>query len=141
MNTPDKISDLMLRASANDTTAQNSLGCAYHNGDGVQRDYATARLWFEKAAAGGNALAFSNLAILFERGLGVDKNISIAFDHRKKAAELGHTDSMNIIARAYRYGEEPVEKDLTEAFKWYKRSAEDGNIKAAETLGIFYDFG
>jgi len=141
MNTPERIQELMSKASAGDAGAQNDLGCAYHNGDGVERNYSTARLWYEKAVENGSVLASSNLAIIYDNGFGVDKDIDKAFRYRLKAAELGNTDCMNIIARAYRYGTEPVEKDLNEAFKWYKRSAEKGNVNAAESLAIFYDYG
>ena len=33
----------------------NSLGNLYFNGNGVTKDYAEARKWYEKAAAAGNA--------------------------------------------------------------------------------------
>ena len=141
MNTPERIQELMTRASSGDAGAQNDLGCAYHNGDGVQRDYSTARLWYEKAARQNNAFAHSNLAILYENGFGVEKNNNLAFEHRLKAAELGNTGAMNSVARYYRYGYDPVDKDLAKAFEWYSKSAEMGDAYAAESLGIFYDYG
>ena len=47
--------------SASDAAAMNDLGNHYFNGNGVPKDYAEARKWYEKAAAAGNADAMSNL--------------------------------------------------------------------------------
>ena len=44
--------------------AQAQLGQLYANGWGGPQDYATAREWYEKAAAQGNAWAQAQLALL-----------------------------------------------------------------------------
>jgi TPR repeat protein len=38
-----------------------NLGNLYLNGNGVPKDYAEARKWYEKAAAAGNEVAKTNL--------------------------------------------------------------------------------
>lgn len=45
----------------------------YENGWGVKRDYARARTWYEKAVAQGNAVAQTNLGMMYESGNGVNK--------------------------------------------------------------------
>lgn len=141
MNTPERIQELIAKATAGNAGAQNDLGCAYHNGDGVQRDYATARLWYEKSAEQNYTLALANLAILYEYGLGVAKDEAKMYNYRLKAAELGDCGSMNKVAGFYRYGITVVDKDLTEAFKWYQKAADKGDKNAAESLALFYDYG
>ena len=45
----------------------------------VQPDYVTARAWFEKAAAQGNAEAQVNLALLYAKGQGGPKDFTKAY--------------------------------------------------------------
>ncbi|WP_197091430.1 tetratricopeptide repeat protein [Sphingobacterium endophyticum] len=45
--------------------------------------------WYSKAAVAGFAEASNNLADFYERGVGVEKNLSICYSLYKKAAELG----------------------------------------------------
>jgi uncharacterized protein len=51
--------------------AQFRLGSLYENGNGVPRDFAKARQWYEKAAAQGEAIAQFYLGIQFAYGEGV----------------------------------------------------------------------
>ena len=44
----------------------NNLGELYYNGEGVAKNYAKAREWYEKAAAAGNTDAMFNLGVLYD---------------------------------------------------------------------------
>jgi hypothetical protein len=56
-----------------------NLGNLYSNGYGVPKDYAQARIWYEKAAAGGRTAAMINLGNLyFNGGYGVSKDYAQA---------------------------------------------------------------
>jgi hypothetical protein len=48
----------------------------YENGWGVKRDYARARTWYEKAVAQGNAVAQTNLGMMYESGNGVKQDFA-----------------------------------------------------------------
>ena len=50
-------------AEQGDPSAQFRLGLLYENGNGVPRDFAKARLWYEKAAVQGEAKAQFYLGI------------------------------------------------------------------------------
>jgi TPR repeat protein len=50
-------------AEQGDPSAQFRLGLLYENGNGVPRDFTTARLWYEKAAVQGEAKAQFYLGI------------------------------------------------------------------------------
>lgn len=52
------------RAERGDAESQNAAGFMLHRGEGVERDPARARAWFERAAAAGNERARRNLAYL-----------------------------------------------------------------------------
>ena len=71
---------------------------------------------------------------------------SVAFsDPPHKNTFLPYTEALEkgdalSLAHCYYHGE-GVEKNLTEAFKWYQKSAEQGNAPAQSTLGGFYHRG
>ena len=48
-------------AEQGDVHAQNNLGAAYHNGDGVEQDKNKAIYWFRKACENFNDKACENL--------------------------------------------------------------------------------
>lgn len=140
MNTKEQIDNLSRKAEAGDALAQNSLGCAYHNADGVERDYGKAKEWYEKSAAQGNMYAQSNLGVLYKYGLGVEKNLSKAFEWYMKSAIQGYSLAQESVAIAYDYGY-GVDKDYAKAVEWYKKAAEKGRCVAQNNLGSKYQHG
>jgi hypothetical protein len=61
------------------------LGMLYEAGRGVERDYAEARRWYEKAAGLGDWPAMMSLGRLYDRGLGVPKDAAQARAWYQKA--------------------------------------------------------
>mgnify|MGYP002763049799 FL=1 len=55
-------------------------------------------------------------------------------------AKTGDAEAQNDLGKAY-YEGKGVEKNFTEAVKWYKKAAYQGNAKAQEGLAICYDNG
>ena len=76
--------------------AANLVGIHYYLGAGVERDFAEAGRWFERAALRGNASAQRNLATLYLRGLGVKQDDFLAYAWFTEAGERGNP-------RAFRY--------------------------------------
>src|ERR1043166_5750350 len=69
----DKAMEFYLAASKQKySRAEYNVGLLIYNGKGVQRDFATARSWFEIAAAHGSPDAMAGLGVMYERGEGVD---------------------------------------------------------------------
>lgn len=66
-----------------------------------------------------------------------DQNYREAADCYLKAAEQGDTACMNKLAEMYFSGL-GIGMDTVEAVKWYKKSAEIGNVTAQYRLGVFY---
>jgi len=58
--------------------AQYNLGLLYANGQGVPKDDAQARQWYEKAAAQGQADAQVYLGSLYDYGRGVPQDFKMA---------------------------------------------------------------
>src|SRR5262249_37532339 len=71
-------------------TAQNNLGVAYVNGQGVPRNYVEAAKWFRLAADQDDAIAQYNLGLLIAGGLGVWPDLTEAAKWFRLAADQGH---------------------------------------------------
>jgi hypothetical protein len=75
----ESIDELRAKAEAGDTDAQNDLGLAYANGEGVRQDDAVAVRWYRKAAGQGygkgygsdRAKAEHNLKVMYADGRAV----------------------------------------------------------------------
>ena len=76
----------MFKAGEGDPVAQNNLGVLYLKGRGVAQDYALARSWFEKAAAGPLAGAMFNLGIMYLRGYGIETDLAISTNWFERGA-------------------------------------------------------
>ena len=66
------------------------------------------------------------------------EDVSEANKWYARAAELGHSDAMCLLAGSYRHGF-GVPQDIKKALQWYKRSiVTDGNDNALLDLGLCY---
>src|SRR5204863_9668943 len=65
-------------AKQGDAVAQYHLGLLYANGQGVLKDDAQARQWYEKAAVQDHVEAEVNLGMLFDYGRGRPQDLQLA---------------------------------------------------------------
>lgn len=92
------------RRAADQGNADGQFGLAslYASGEGVERDSAAARKWFELAAAQGHAHAINTLALASLSGeLGLS-SAELKWVH--KAAEQGYFPALDYLAKGYRAG-------------------------------------
>lgn len=99
---------------------------------------------YSKAAAQGDAEAHAGLANLFMTGRGIAKDEKKALVHFSKAADLGHTQSMLVLADAHLkgllgLGSEP--KGNAGAVAALLRAAEHGHVPSAQALAKAYRDG
>ncbi len=87
-----------------------------------------------------NADAQYNLGILYQKGLGVEKNPKAAFIWYKRASANGHTDAMYNLGIMYNKGR-VIYRSPKDATKWWKKSAELGNAEAQFNIGVEYFYG
>ncbi|RIA89714.1 hypothetical protein C1645_185166 [Glomus cerebriforme] len=73
----------------------NRLGYCYYNGIGTNVNRQKACELFQKAAVLGNIIAQYNIALMYEYGYEVIKNIDLALYWYKKSAEQGEQDAKN----------------------------------------------
>ena len=97
------------------------------------------RLWLPIAEKD-NADAQYNLGILYQKGLGVEKNPKTAFIWYKRASANGHTDAMYNLGIMYNKGR-VIYRSPKDALKWWKRSAELGNSEAQFNIAVEYFYG
>lgn len=62
------------------------LGRMYLRGEGVARDYLTARMWLKRASDFGDREAHNMLGIVYRDGLGVKENLDVATHYFQAAA-------------------------------------------------------
>src|ERR1039458_965754 len=88
---------LLLDQRGSEASPRTIKAMAY--GWGVTKDDTQAVSWYRKAADQGNAIAQSNLGIMYEsgRGVGIDETQAIAW--YRKAAEQGNEYAENKIAK------------------------------------------
>lgn len=131
--------------------AMFALAKYYRDGIIVEQDLNTARTLYEKAAEQG----IRRTRDLPDERKEEDKRMTMTLGASDEPLELlnmirdltekaeqGDASSMARLARYYRFGDgEYPKKDLKEAFKWYLKAAELGNVDAMDAVSDFYRFG
>ena len=120
--------------------AQTDLGLLYAKGIGVERDYATALQWLQRAAAQDAPRAQYNLGLMYERGYGVPRSYDTALDWYRRAAANNSAPAEIAMARFYGRGL-GVARDPAQRTSWLLRAANQGNPQAQFLLGNIYRRG
>jgi len=103
-------------------------------------DYATAKqIWLEAAKAG-DPEAMNNLGILYDKGLGVDRDIETAARLYERAADLGFPNAQFNLANLY-YNGVGIKRDYATAARWYTAAARGGHALAQFYLAEMYESG
>lgn len=162
--------DKVKAAEEGDPNLMEELAQAYLDGDGVEPDFKKATYWFEKLAETGSSSAMFNMGLHYAKGCGVERDFDKAALWMKKAAEAGDDEAPEIaeryasmkeltkkaeagdavaqaeLAKSYMqmagslYQAGPG-KDYDEAYKWAKKSADQGNLDGLYALGLCYGHG
>ena len=119
-------------AKQGDAVAQYHLGLLYSNGQGVLKDDAQARQWYEKAAVQGHVEAQVNLGMLFDYGRGGPQDFKMAVRWYLRAANQGNKLAQRKLGLLYERGD-GVQQDFVQAYMWYKLGAASG-VKAGVVL-------
>ncbi len=88
----------------------------------------------------GDALSQYSIALLYERGQGVQKNYALSNDWLAKAAAQNYSMAQFKLGDHYQYGK-GVKVDLPQAAKWYRAAAGQNNYEAQHALGKLYQTG
>ncbi len=88
----------------------------YANGQSVEKDYAKARQWFEKAAMQGLADAQMNLGVMYENGKGVRQNRATAREWYGRVCDNGDQRGCDAYARLNHEAVRPANGSLQSGF-------------------------
>lgn len=116
-------------AEAGNAEAQFDIGYAYYTGEGTQRDYTSAAMWFKRSAKQNFAKAQYNLAYCYMNGRGVPRDYDKAYNLLLKSAENNYKRAQLTLADCYARGV-LVEKNEDEYNKW-ENKAEGKNTEQA----------
>jgi TPR repeat protein len=127
-------------AAAGFPPAEQSLGFAYLNGHGTQRDPLQAAHWYSLAAAQGLPNAQNALGFMYLSGIGVAQDNVHAVQWFAKAAAQNLPLAENNLANAFETGS-GVTQNYQQAALWFTRAALQGEPNAQNSLGYLYYTG
>lgn len=127
----DPMESVRKSAEQGDADAQLELGRCYENGKGVEQSFEEAVKWYRKAAEQGNMVAYAQLGQCYENGKGVEQS---------------RTEAMRWYRKGVDQREKQMAKDAEQlreaaAVKWFRKSAEQGNVVAQFKIGFCYETG
>ncbi|MNS02532.1 Beta-lactamase HcpA precursor [compost metagenome] len=80
------------------------------------------------------------LALAYENGTGVTRDMAQAVNHYRKAAELGHAAAMNNLGCLYDKGS-GVPANRAQAIQYWQQAADRGNVYAQCSIGFAHESG
>lgn len=89
--------------------------------------------YLEQAASMNHPYAQYNLAVIYQKGDGVELDFNKAFYYFKQSAEKGFSQAQYNLGMMY-YRGDGTQKDDSEAKKWWKKAADQGFSEAVELL-------
>jgi hypothetical protein len=118
--------------------AQESLGIFSAMGIGMEQPApAEALEWYKKAAQQGSLDAATNIALMYEDGLGIAKDPEQAMTWFRRAAEGGDATAQYNLALIYGRGNE-APQGYKETLRWLTAAADQNVLPAVLDLAAFY---
>ena len=103
----------------------------------AESNYELALKWLKKAERG-ESYAKVCLGIMYEHGVGVKQDYTVALSHYREAARKRNPVGQFRIGLMYEMGK-GVQKDDWEAANWYQKAANSGLTEAQMSLGKMYE--
>ena len=147
---PAKATPLFQKASdAGNPVAMTMLANAYMQGHGVNRDPARALQLFRQAADRGQTDAMLTLGQFSARGTGVPQDRTLAHHYVKEAADKGNLAAWTALQLFFGPAAEDLNKAIdlyrdnkaADAAPYFRRAADQGNIRAQFQVGWMLDKG
>jgi len=105
-----------------------------------QADYGTAHREWEPLAVRGDRIAQYNMGVLYDSGLGVPVDKSLALLWYRKSAEQGFAKAQNNLGRMFYMGD-AVPPDYARAASYFQQAAAQGVAFSHFFLGMIYAGG
>jgi len=104
------------------------------------RDFEQSAKWFLRAAEAGDAEAMTNLAALYFRGLGVERDAARGLDWFARAAAEGDPANQLRLGQLYLDGAGGA-PEIGPGLRWIRRAANQGYVEAQIRLGSIHAEG
>lgn len=104
------------------------------------KDWTLAATLCAKEARSGTVTAQRNLAVMYDRGVGVERDPALAARWMRSAAEAGSRNAAYLLGAMYETGR-GVEQDDAQALAWYRKAALLGDREAQLKVGKAYEAG
>ena len=139
---PAAIGNPALRAAAiaGDPAAAYEVASRFAEGRGVPPSNEDEARWLDRAARQGLAPAQFRLGGLYERGIGVKKDLLRARDLYLAAAQKGNAKAMHNLAVLYAEGVSGT-PDYNSAAIWFRKAADRGLKDSQYNLAVLYARG
>lgn len=140
--TEQELQEKLTAAENGDSNAMNEIGVHYYQ----LEDYSQAKEWFLKAAELDNIYAIGNLGMLYQQGLGVEKDLNKAFECYQNAAcrDFGlqwAANQLNSMGINYQNGANGFPQDDSLTCKCYKAAAEGKDPNGMSNYGYCLQCG
>lgn len=126
-------------AQKGNDTAQAMYGLMCLEGLGVAKNKPEGAKWLEKASQQGNAAAAANLGMMYMMGNGVKKDPAKGVLLMRMSADKGYSTGQNALG-VY-YSTDGPHRDLSQAAALFRKAAMQGNLDAANNLGVALEYG
>lgn len=93
-----------------------------------------------EAVINGHGEAHIDLALMYERGVGVESDKEKAFELFKKASFLNVTNAFSFLGDMY-YNGVGTDKNFEEAFQWYLSAADNEHGASTFFVARMYEYG
>jgi TPR repeat protein len=124
-------------AENGDASAQALLAWAYHDGDGVPKDYDEARKWAELAGHQGEPDALTCLFHLYYMGLGVPKSPKVAISYLEMGEALESPRAICLLGLMYLSGQHD-RRDVDKGLSLLRRAGQMGDADGWFIAGRYY---
>ncbi len=121
--------------------AQMMLGLLYRDAEPPLSNAAAAAEWLARAVAQRYRPAFYPLSDLYERGIGVARDLRKADELLLQAADFGEAEAQLKIGKYYLTGAfgHTFPQDYRVAMDWFRRAANHGMAEAEYEVGLRYE--
>ncbi|MBZ0185685.1 MAG: sel1 repeat family protein, partial [Candidatus Obscuribacterales bacterium] len=99
------------------------------------KHYSKAHKHLKTLADKGHAKSQTILAMMYENGVGVEKDAEKAYEYYLMAAEQGLPEAESQLGHFLLQARSTVHRDTDEALRWLRRAAMHGCLEAQYTLG------
>lgn len=139
---PATVGPLTLRKAAaeGDPSAQFEVAARLAEGKGIDQDFKSAVLWYQRSASRGFAQSQYRLGTHYERGLGVEKDPERARVWYQRAAEQGNAKAMHNLA-VLTTNRPDGKQDYAEAVKWFSEAAAFNLPDSQFNLAVLHENG